>query len=115
MNFQGTPGQIRVIIVDPNNIRIALDMTSTSAPIQIQAGTYNEVTVDSNGRVVSGVLAPTTVPNVPQTSSSIDAREGDYGGIEPNWNPTGGIIGIAIDIGSLGNNRIWWYFAGAWN
>jgi len=115
MNYQGTAGQVRVYPIDPNNARIGLD----SIPGIGAGGTFNEVTVDGSGRVVSGkFVAPAiTIAPAPSPSASvsIDAREGDYGGIEPNWTPAVGRIGLAIDIGALGSNRIWWYFLGKWN
>lgn len=118
MNFQGTPGQVRVIVVDPNNIRIGLD-TTISTGATIMPGMYNQVTVDSTGRVVSGIFIPPTSPTVtpvPVTNASgIQAKYGDYGGTTPNWNPLGNNIGLAIDTGALGENRVWWYFAGSWH
>jgi hypothetical protein len=117
-NIQGTPGQVRVISVDPNNVRIALDSTTTSG-VSIKPGTYNQVTVDSTGRVVSGQFVQPIVtvpvkPVGPAFPSDIDARQGDYGGTTPNWTPTGGKIGLAFDIGTIGGNRQWWYIAGTW-
>jgi len=117
-NIKGTPGQVRVISIDPNNVRISLD-TNTGSGTTIKPGTYNMVTVDSTGRVVSGIfVAPeVTQPplNIPSASNGIDSRTGDYGGGTPSWIPSAGQIGLAIDIGPLGGNRMWWYFGGTWN
>jgi hypothetical protein len=116
-NIQGTPGQVRVISVDPNNVRIALDSTTTSG-VSIKPGTYNQVTVDSMGRVVAGIYIPPVVPITPKPTpintgaSGIEARQGSYGGVNPSWSPTGGNIGLAIDLDD--NNRQWWYINGVW-
>jgi hypothetical protein len=114
MNLQGTPGRTKVVPVDPNNQRIDFE-----SPPGLVAGTYNEVTVDSAGRVVSGKFvaspAPAIIPiPISQSAAGLEARSGDYLGGTPNWIPANGAIGIAIDVGSLGNNRIWWYISGVW-
>lgn len=57
MKYNGTPGRIRIVPVDQNNLRIDLDTGDTVKP-----GTYNSVTVDSFGRIIAGTnqVAPTT-------------------------------------------------------
>ena len=115
-NIHGTPGQVRVISIDPNNVRISLDNQTVTGPV-VKAGTYNQVTVDSSGKVVSGSFVPVATTPLPITYSqgNFDARAGDYGGGAPNWTPTSGQIGLAIDAGPLGGNRMWWYFNSSWN
>ena len=115
MNLQGTKGRTRIVPIDPNNQRVDLDTVDSLG----SGGTFNQVTVDSTGRVISGIfVAPTsTTPQTSHTtqvisSGGIQAKAGDYGGGTPNWTPDSGMIGLAID---LSNSRIWWFFSGIWN
>jgi hypothetical protein len=42
-------------------------------------------------------------------TSGIQGAAGNYGGVAPNWTPTSGNIGVAIDTTGPPTNRIWWY------
>jgi hypothetical protein len=112
MNLQGTPGRTKIVPVDPNNQRVDFDTQPGLA-----AGTYNQVTVDAYGRVISGtfippVVTPTTPSSTVTASAGIEGRLANYAGAAPTWTPPNNVIGVAID---LSNNRIWWYFNGSWN
>ena len=78
MNYQGTPGQIQVVRIDPNNSRIDLEFLSAGLP-----GVYNQITVDAYGRVIAGQLIPA----------------GGGGGVVP---PVPPVVGTSISIVSNG-------------
>lgn len=44
-------------------------------------------------------------------SVSSDLRAADYGGIEPNWTPSG-TLGQAVDTVT---ERVWLYYSGSWH
>ena len=55
MNYNGTPGRVQVIPVDPNNRRIDIQTLSPNP-----AGHYNDVTVNQYGQITSGQFIPPT-------------------------------------------------------
>jgi hypothetical protein len=66
MNYQGTPGRIRVIQFDQNNARIDFDPSIVAYVNEsFSSGVYNEVTVDSTGRVVAGTFNQPIIPVIP--------------------------------------------------
>jgi hypothetical protein len=112
MNLQGTPGKTKIVPIDPNNHRVDLDTIPN-----FSGGTFTQVTVDSSGRVIAGANPQTTqsssvVTNTILQSAGVQAKADNYLGVQPNWTPPSGVIGLAIDTS---NNRPWWYFNGGWN
>jgi hypothetical protein len=73
MNYQGTPGRVRVIQFDQNNARIDFDPSLTDyLNSTFPAGTYNEITIDASGRVISGVFnPPPIIPVVPVKQTNV--------------------------------------------
>jgi hypothetical protein len=74
MQYQGTPGRVLVIQFDQNNARIDLDPSIVGFVNEnFPSGVYNEVTVDSAGRVVAGTFNPPPIPVPPpkQTNAPI--------------------------------------------
>jgi len=64
---------------------------------------------DSERQLLVKIL---NVLNGSAASVGIQAKASNYSGT-PDWTPTSGNIGLAIDTSN--NNRIYWYVGGAWN
>ena len=96
MNLQGTKGRTLIVPVDPNNQRVDLDQGLVD---QINAG--------------GGSGGSTTIINnyITNDISGIQAKSADYSGLQPNWIPEPGRIGLSID---LITGQVWWYFNGQW-
>jgi len=45
-------------------------------------------------------------------SGSNNLQDGNYGGGQPNWTPSSGTLGEAVDTS---NSRVWLYYSGAWH